>query len=954
LWIADASFAMDGSWKSGALALLCDHSMSSKNKRVASVGFQAPSSDDEGSESSASSFEDDSTDSSSSSDDAGEESIGMKVARQRVVKSTRSRYERCIRSMGRWMKDNGLVPSLRLAPPLNQHAVEVFFDHLDKKRVKWHNHPNPSQVKRLSLGAVRAVGSAIFHLYRIHSLAVCDRLKIFFNNFHRYHILNIAQDKAHVPPLFPSSGNSEAISVEAYQLLCLRAWQYTPESLTGQGTGRNWANCRSLPLFFTQAKPLMSRRERLVRTQFQFLKKHEDHICYKTPTTKSDQEGTLSYWKAVFGMPHVPQCCPFLSLGIEVMSRSVHDSEESFRMIFPKSFADNSHAFIRAFVNSFSECDRCVMNLGHCSVLPITSHTPKRSACFQLHACEGVNWNSAMQRGDHDIGTEGHYLSQPADGQDQIMGRVLADLPFGWAGWQMLPPYFPEDVDIEVRDLIPAFDKFPVETRSIFRFLIASVVYHTQWLETNVPSVNPIFSIPLLSSRRDVNVRLRERLQGGKFGGSMKATGYSIMGGTHQKVDEILKILQHSAPTVAACGTGAVVSLTQPAPVVASAAQSTAVVAPNHVMRLLSDIHCVVHGKPSSIGPIPIAEVPSTFKLPTGYRPEQLWRQWFGGHPRPWRFLVNKNLTSKQERDLLKKYGDVMEAIRCRVPIAWIEADFDGAFRACWTKFCQVAHFSITCQWSCAYMYDKVTKDIEDRLRATSVLSAQEFVLAKANVKLRAALHSVDLAQGLVREAAMASLPPAISQAARAQLAADTVASVVAQASGRDELQCVQCWVCANFTPPANLRSHFIYHHAEDLSALRELERRMPSAFPGVLTLWQDCSERVLCNRKGLSWMSVDGRIDSGHAGQLWRRAQNRTYLFRGAVSQIQTKFAITASGAGMLSVLDGTETEAVTFGKFVGEGILDVSHLHIEMHKTHARWGVGQSMQECDAFDIE
>ncbi len=945
---------MDGSWKSGALALLCDHSMSSKNKRVASVGFQAPSSDDEGSESSASSFEDDSTDSSSSSDDAGEESIGMKVARQRVVKSTRSRYERCIRSMGRWMKDNGLVPSLRLAPPLNQHAVEVFFDHLDKKRVKWHNHPNPSQVKRLSLGAVRAVGSAIFHLYRIHSLAVCDRLKIFFNNFHRYHILNIAQDKAHVPPLFPSSGNSEAISVEAYQLLCLRAWQYTPESLTGQGTGRNWANCRSLPLFFTQAKPLMSRRERLVRTQFQFLKKHEDHICYKTPTTKSDQEGTLSYWKAVFGMPHVPQCCPFLSLGIEVMSRSVHDSEESFRMIFPKSFADNSHAFIRAFVNSFSECDRCVMNLGHCSVLPITSHTPKRSACFQLHACEGVNWNSAMQRGDHDIGTEGHYLSQPADGQDQIMGRVLADLPFGWAGWQMLPPYFPEDVDIEVRDLIPAFDKFPVETRSIFRFLIASVVYHTQWLETNVPSVNPIFSIPLLSSRRDVNVRLRERLQGGKFGGSMKATGYSIMGGTHQKVDEILKILQHSAPTVAACGTGAVVSLTQPAPVVASAAQSTAVVAPNHVMRLLSDIHCVVHGKPSSIGPIPIAEVPSTFKLPTGYRPEQLWRQWFGGHPRPWRFLVNKNLTSKQERDLLKKYGDVMEAIRCRVPIAWIEADFDGAFRACWTKFCQVAHFSITCQWSCAYMYDKVTKDIEDRLRATSVLSAQEFVLAKANVKLRAALHSVDLAQGLVREAAMASLPPAISQAARAQLAADTVASVVAQASGRDELQCVQCWVCANFTPPANLRSHFIYHHAEDLSALRELERRMPSAFPGVLTLWQDCSERVLCNRKGLSWMSVDGRIDSGHAGQLWRRAQNRTYLFRGAVSQIQTKFAITASGAGMLSVLDGTETEAVTFGKFVGEGILDVSHLHIEMHKTHARWGVGQSMQECDAFDIE
>ena len=900
--------------------------------------FSAVSSGDEGSDSSCSSIEDDPADSSSSSDDA-EESIGMKVARQRVVKGTRSRYERCIRSMGRWMKDCGLVSSSRLKPPLNQHAVEKFFDHLDKKRVKWANHPNPSQVKRLSLGAICAVGSAIYHLYRLHSLAVCDRLKIFFNNFNRYHILNIAQDKAHVPPLFPSSGSSEAISVEAYQLLCLRAWQYTPDTLTGQSTGRNWANCRSLPLYFTQAKPLMSRRERLVRAQFQFVKRSEDHFCYKTPTTKSDQEGTLSYWKAVFAMPHVPQCCPFLSLGIEVMSRSVHDSEESFRTIFPKSFADNSHGFIRAFVNSFTEHDRLVMNLGHCSVLPITSHTPKRSACFQLHSCEGVNWNSAMQRGDHDIGTEGHYLSQPADGQDQIMGRVLADMPFGWAGWQMLPPYFPDDVDFPVSDFIPAYENFPVECRNIFRFLIASVVYHTEWLETNVPRCNPIFSIPLLSSKRDINLRLRQQLQGGKFGGSMKATGYSIMGGTHQKVDEILKMLQNSTPVVAGSGASA--------PVVASSAP---VIAPNHVIRLLTDIHCIVHGKPSSMGPIPIAEVPATFKLPTGYRPEQLWRQWFGGNPRPWRFLVNKNLGSKQERALLKKYADVMEALRCRVPIDWIEADIDGAFRACWTKFCQVTGFSVTSQWSCAYMYDKLTKDVEDRLRATSILSAQEFILAKANVKLRAALHSVDVAQGIVRDAALAALPPALNAAARAQHAADSVAGVVAQVSGRDELQCVQCWVCANFTPPSNIRYHFTYHHAEDLSALRELERRMPGAFAGVLSLWQDSSERILCSRKGLSWMPVDGR-DAGHAGQLWRETPTHTCLFRGAVSRAKTT---SASGAGMLSLRDRSHNVIVTFGKFIEEGTLERSHFYIQMHKTHAEWGVGESMQRCDAVHIE
>ena len=93
-------------------------------------------------------------------------------------------------------------------------------------------------------------------------------------------------------------------------------------------------------------------------------------------------------------------------------------------------------------------------------------------------------------------------------------------------------------------------------------------------------------------------------------------------------------------------------------------------------------------------------------------------------------------------------------------------------------------------------MYDKLTKEIEERLSATSVLSAQEFILAKANVQLRAALHSVDLAQGVVREAALVSLPPALSQAARAQHAADTVAGVVAQASGRRTAVCAVLGLC--------------------------------------------------------------------------------------------------------------------------------------------------------------
>jgi hypothetical protein len=67
----------------------------------------------------------------------------------------------------------------------------------------------------------------------------------------------------------------------------------------------------------------------------------------------------------------------------------------------------------------------------------------------------------------------------------------------------------------------------------------------------------------------------------------------------------------------------------------------------------------------------------------------------------------------------------------------------------------------------------------------------------------------------------------------------------------------------------------------------------------------------------------------------------------------MQNKVASTASGAGVLSLIDGTETVAVTFGQFIEQGTLDQSNFCIEMHKTHTKWGVREAMQRCDALDM-
>ena len=42
-----------------------------------------------------------------------------------------------------------------------------------------------------------------------------------------------------------------------------------------------------------------------------------------------------------------------------------------------------------------------------------------------------------------------------------------------------------------------------------------------------------------------------------------------------------------------------------------------------------------------------------------------------------------------------------------------------------------------------------------------------------------------------------------------------------------------------------------------------------------------------------------------------------------------------------------------VTFGQFIEQGQLDVGAFHIEMHQTHALWGVNASLQRCEADTV-
>ena len=100
--------------------------------------------------------------------------------------------------------------------------------------------------------------------------------------------------------------------------------------------------------------------------------------------------------------------------------------------------------------------------------------------------------------------------------------------------------------------------------------------------------------------------------------------------------------------------------------------------------------------------------------------------------------------------------------------------------------------------------------------------------------------------------------------------------------------------------------------------------------------------------------MPKNDRVASGRAGQLWRQTQTHTYLFRGGMSRPANEVSSTASGAGMLTMNDRAGTVTVTFGQFIEQGQLDVGAFHIEMHQTHALWGVNAMLQRCEVVAVE
>ena len=112
------------------------------------------------------------------------------------------------------------------------------------------------------------------------------------------------------------------------------------------------------------------------------------------------------------------------------------------------------------------------------------------------------------------------------------MGRFAAGLSINDHSFATLPPHFVTDGAIfteeEWKTYIPGWKQYPDCFKSAIPFLIASVVYHIDWLEANLPQSHSFFQSPFYCDNVIGSKNMKEKVECGEFScekTKMQATG---------------------------------------------------------------------------------------------------------------------------------------------------------------------------------------------------------------------------------------------------------------------------------------------------------------------------------------------------------------------------------------------------------------------------------------------
>lgn len=224
--------------------------------------------------------------------------------------------------------------------------------------------------------------------------------------------------------------------------------------------------------------------------KYEHLRMDGDHIIVVIPRHKGDRCGGKPTEKSLYSNPTCPQICPFLALGIVLLSREVYRAHDS--IVLGKKTDENINVWLRsvsAAAIAGEEGAIVGVNGSH-----LTSHCTRKGSTSYVVSLPGLsNVIACWLRAGWQLGGVLPAYITVESGGDQTVGRTVCGLPSGELDFTLLPARFKPDARISWPDIVSNYDSYPDDFQSVIPYLVAAVVRNAQWISENLPSGHPIF-----------------------------------------------------------------------------------------------------------------------------------------------------------------------------------------------------------------------------------------------------------------------------------------------------------------------------------------------------------------------------------------------------------------------------------------------------------------------------
>jgi hypothetical protein len=278
--------------------------------------------------------------------------------------------------------------------------------------------------------------------------------------------------------------------------------------------------------YLTLCWNLMARSDSIQTLLFEHLSWENDSFLTNFIKVKNDQLGTRQYPRKIYANPVKPHICPVLALAVYIFTLGAR-CDGTTLLWGNNNGASRFSKWLKSTMTIAAGIlrDMCIL------VADIGTHSFRKGIASWLSGMVGgPSPINIYLRAGWSLGNQSRYILSGFGG-DELTGRAATGLNINLPEFASLPPHYnthegPIFSELEWEEVFPGYSNVPPTFRQALPFLLASIYYHWDWLNSNLHAEHPLRTSRVWTHPRAEE--LRGKVHVGEF--VNKTTGLNASG----------------------------------------------------------------------------------------------------------------------------------------------------------------------------------------------------------------------------------------------------------------------------------------------------------------------------------------------------------------------------------------------------------------------------------------